>query len=264
MKSDQESKSLSQKRFSKFAEGYVASQSHARGTDLDRLVEIANPQADWLVLDIATGGGHTALKFAPHVRQVIATDLTPKMLYAAEKFVQDQEVTNITFKPADAEDLPFEDRSFDLVTCRIAPHHFPDCARFVQEGSRVLNPGGVLLVQDHVLPEDEAAARLIDKFERLRDPSHNHAFSHVEWKSMFEQAGLEVTNTQEITKRHQLLPWAERQGCTPEVVEQLTQILAEAPPKMVAWLQIQDDGIHIASFVNHHILIAGKTPIDGV
>jgi ubiquinone/menaquinone biosynthesis C-methylase UbiE len=215
------------------------------------------------VLDIATGGGHTALKFAPHVRQVIATDLTPKMLSAAAEFVHDQGVVNVAFEPADAEDLPFEDRSFDLVTCRIAPHHFPDCTHFIQEGSRVLKPGGMLLVQDHVLPEDESAARYIDKFERLRDPSHNRAFSHVEWKSMFEQAGLEVTYTQEITKRHQLLPWAERQGCTPEVVEQLTQILIEAPPKMAAWLQIQEDGMYIASFVNHHILIAGKTPVDG-
>ena len=80
MISDQDSKSLSQERFGKFAEDYVTSQSHASGYDLDRLVEIANPQADWLMLDIATGGGHTALKFAPHVRQVIATDITPKML----------------------------------------------------------------------------------------------------------------------------------------------------------------------------------------
>ena len=149
-------KSLSQKRFGQFAEGYVTSQSHAKGYDLDRLVEIANPQTDWLVLDIATGGGHTALKFAPYVRQVIATDITPRMLSAAEKFICDKGVTNVAFEPADAEDLPFEDPVFDLVTCRIAPHHFPDCARFVQEGSRVLKPGGQLLVQDHLLPEHQA------------------------------------------------------------------------------------------------------------
>lgn len=264
MKSDRESKSLSQERFAKFSDGYVSSQSHAKGYDINRLVEIANPQADWLVLDIATGGGHTALKIAPHVRQVIATDLTLKMLSAAEKFIRDQGVTNITFKPADAEDLPFEDRSFDLVTCRIAPHHFPDCARFIKEASRVLKLGGMLLVQDHVLPEDEAAARYIDNFERLRDPSHNRAFNVVEWKSMFEQAGLGVTYTQEITKRHQLFPWAERQGCSPQVIGQLTQLLIEAPPKAAQWLQIQDSGTHIASFVNHHILIAGMTPADGV
>ena len=85
MKPDQEAKSRSQERFGQFAERYVTSQSHAKGSDLDRLFEIANPQADWLVLDVATGGGHTALKFAPHVQSVIASDLTFKMLAASSK-----------------------------------------------------------------------------------------------------------------------------------------------------------------------------------
>ena len=264
MKSDRESNSLVRARFGKYAKGYVTSQSHAGGYDLDRLVEIASPQAGWLVLDIATGGGHTALKFAPRVHQLIATDITPKMLSSAEKFIQAQGVTNITYQLADAEALPFEDHSFDLVTCRIAPHHFLDCARFVREGARVVKPGGILLVQDHVLPEDEPAARYIDSFERLRDPSHNRAFSQVVWKSMFVQAGLAVFHVQEITKRHQLLPWAERQGCTPEVIDHLNRMLVDASPGVADWLQVQDSGTHIASFVNHHILIAGMRKSDGL
>jgi ubiquinone/menaquinone biosynthesis C-methylase UbiE len=258
MKPSQKSKSLSQKRFGKFAEGYIASQSHAKGYDLDRLVEIACPQAEWLVLDVATGGGHTALKFAPHVSKVIATDFTPRMLAAAKKFICEKGVANVAFESADAENLPFGDCSFDLVTCRIAPHHFPDCAGFIQMGSRVLKPGGLLLVQDHVLPEDEAAAQYVDSFERLRDPSHNRAFSRFEWTTMFEQAGFQVTHIEEITKRHQLLPWAERQGCTPEIVEGLKDLLENAPPIVAAWLQVVNLGTKAASFVNHHILIAGR------
>lgn len=256
--SDKDNKSLSQERFGQFAQGYVTSQSHAKGYDLDRLVEIANPQADWLVLDVATGGGHTALKFAPRVRKVIATDLTPKMLSVAEKFISAQGVTNITFEPVDAENLPFEDGCFDLVTCRIAPHHFPDCAGFIREGSRVLKSGGLLLVQDHVLPEDETAARYVDSFERLRDPSHHQAFSLSGWRTMFEQAGLKIAHTEEIVKRHQLIPWAERQGCSPETIEQLAQMLKEAPPRAVEWFQVENLGSSDDSFVNHHILIAGS------
>lgn len=264
MKPDQESNSLSQERFARFADGYVTSQTHARGTDLDLLVEIAKPKANWQVLDIATGGGHTALKFAPHVHQVIATDITPQMLSAAEKFIQEQGVANVSFKPADAQDLPFEDGIFDLVTCRIAPHHFSDCAGFVQEASRVLKAGGMLLVQDHVLPMDKAAARYIDDFERLRDPSHNRAFNHQEWKKMFEMADQEVFRVQEITKRHQLHPWAERQGCSPKVIAQLVHLLNEVPPKAAAWLQVQDHGLPTVSFVNHHILIAGVRSVNRV
>jgi ubiquinone/menaquinone biosynthesis C-methylase UbiE len=254
---DQESKSLSQERFGQFAEGYVNSQSHAKGYDLDRLVEIITPLADWLVLDVATGGGHTALKFAPHVRKVVATDLTPKMLSAAEKFIREQGVTNIAFEPADAEELPFADGTFDLVTCRIAPHHFPNCAQFIKEGERVLKSGGLLLVQDHVLPEEEAAARYVDNFERLRDPSHNRAFSHAEWIAMFTQTGLQVRHTEEIIKRHHLIPWAERQGCSSEIIEQLKIMLTEALPGADTWLQVEAINTSKASFVNHHILIAG-------
>jgi ubiquinone/menaquinone biosynthesis C-methylase UbiE len=264
MKPDQKQKNSSQDRFARFADGYVSSQSHAKGSDLDLLIEIANPQADWLVLDIATGGGHTALKFAPYVQQVIATDITSQMLAAAKKFIHEQGVTNISFKPADAQDLPFDADIFDLVTCRIAPHHFPDCAGFIQEASRVLKAGGMLLVQDHMLPEDEAASRYIDDFERLRDPSHNRAFNGKEWVGMFEMAGLQVNHTQEITKRHQLQPWAERQGCSPQVIAQLIHRLNEASPKAAAWLQVQEPGLQTASFVNHHILIAGIKPVNRV
>ena len=258
MSANPDAKNLSQERFAKFAEGYVTSQTHAKGYDLDRLVEIAQPQADWQVLDVATGGGHTALKFAPYVGSVVATDITPQMLSAAAENIKKQGVINVTFEPADAEDLPFEANTFDLVTCRIAPHHFPNCAKFIRESSRVLKPGGLLVVQDHVLPEDLLSARYIDDFERLRDPSHNQAFSHRAWVEMFELAELTVTHTEEIVKRHQLLPWAERQGCSPQIVDQLVQLLVEAPLQAKEWLQTKDLGTQSASFVNHHILIAGN------
>ena len=258
MKPDQDAKSLSRERFSQFAGRYVASQSHAQGSDLDRLVEIADPQADWLVLDVATGGGHTALKFAPYVREVIASDLTPEMLAAAEKFIRERGASNVTFELAAAENLPFVADHFDLVTCRIAPHHFSDCAGFIREGARLLKPGRLLLVQDHLLPADPAAAGFIDDFERLRDPSHHRAFSYPEWVGMFAQAGLQVTHTEEIIKRHQLLPWAERQGCSPETLAQLRAMLRNSPPAVAAWLQGENLDTPEASFANHHLLIAGR------
>ena len=61
MPTKKDSKALSEERYAKFAQGYVSSPSHAKGYDLDRLVEIAQPKPHWEALDIATGGGHTAL-----------------------------------------------------------------------------------------------------------------------------------------------------------------------------------------------------------
>ncbi len=253
-----DSKALSQERYTQYAQGYVTSKAHAKGAELERLLEIARPQPDWVALDVATGGGHTALAFAPHVTRVVATDLTLRMLEKAEAHVTSQGVTNVVFRPADAEDLPFEDETFDLVTCRIAPHHFPDCARFVQECARVLRAGGLLLVQDHVLPYDEAAARAVDDFERLRDPSHNRAFDEGEWRGMFEDAGLTVEHTEQIVKRHAFLDWAQRQGCSPETIEQLIEMVRNGPAIVTDWMQPQAWDTPEATFANHHIIIAGR------
>jgi len=258
MTTKEDSKSLSRQRFSRFAQGYVTSKGHASGEELVRLVEIAQPQPDWLMLDVATGGGHTALKFAPLVAQVVATDITPKMLVAAQEFLTSQGEENVTFELADAEDLPFETDEFDLVTCRIAPHHFTNCYRFVQEGARVVKSGGLLLVQDHVSPEDEQCARYVNAFQKLRDPSHNRSYSELEWIRMFQKAGLKVEHTEHITKRHEFFPWVERQGCTPEVIQQLVGMVEEASPAVLEWMQPQDFATPKATFADRHIIIAGR------
>ncbi len=251
-------KQAAQDRFGRYAAGYVTSETHAAGADLDLLVEMAEPQSAWVMLDIATGGGHTALKFAPLVKRVVATDLTPQMLAKAQEFIASQGVRNIEFKPADAENLPFEAKTFDLVTCRIAPHHFPDVPQFIRESCRVLQPGGILLVQDHVLPEDAESARYIDNFERLRDPSHNRAYSQAEWIGLFEAAGLSVTRSAEVIKRHILLDWAKRQGCAAQTIAELGQMLQAAPQIAGDWLAAAKIDTPQGSFANHHILILGR------
>jgi SAM-dependent methyltransferase len=248
-----------QARFAQYAQGYVTSKSHAEGADLERLLELAQPQPDWMALDVATGGGHTALKFAPHVSRVIAADLTPTMLHAARVFITEQGISNVGYSAGDAENLPFADFSFDLVTCRIAPHHFPDCFRFVQECARVVKPGGLLLVEDHLAPEDERAARYVDAFERLRDPSHVRGFSDYEWRGMFLDAGLAVEHAEPIVKSgSKLVPWAERQGCTPEIIERLQVMLAQAPAAVAEWVRPQCVGTPDASFDHHYLIIAGR------
>src|SRR6476620_6255198 len=100
-----DNKDLVKQQYGAHAEGYVTSKVHAQGASLKRLVELVQPVKVWRVLDVSTGGGHTALAFAPYVREVVASDLTPEMLQAAEKFIRGQGATNVTFKLADAENL---------------------------------------------------------------------------------------------------------------------------------------------------------------
>lgn len=253
-----EIKAQNQARFGQYAAGYVSSQTHAKGADLARLVELAQPQPDWRILDIATGGGHTALTFATHSQHIIATDLTPKMLVAARDHSQQQGQTHIVYSAADAERLPFADAAFHLVTCRIAPHHFPNIFDFIRESARVLKADGVLLIQDHVLPDDESAAQYVDAFEKLRDPSHVRAYAEYEWRGLFADAGLTVEHAEWITKRHDLISWAERQGCPPDVITRLQVMLVQAPSAVATHMLPEYPGTQYATFCNRHLIILGR------
>src|SRR5205823_662895 len=147
-----EHKTQVQNYFSRTAESYVASFSHRAGDDLKRLIELGEWHPQQQALDVATGGGHTALAVAPHVAQITVTDLTPRMLEKAREFLLSQGITNAQFQVADAELLPFPSESFDRVTCRFAPHHFPHIAQSVKEVARVLKPGGLYLLIDCMAP----------------------------------------------------------------------------------------------------------------
>ncbi len=251
-------KQLTQQQFGQNPQGYVNSPVHASGADLPRLYDLIQPQPGWRMLDVATGGGHTARTFAPHVRCVTAGDLTFDMLRAARGHLHENGLTQIEFVQLDAEALPFEGGSFDLVTCRIAPHHFPDPGHFVQEAARVVRAKGIVAVIDQIVPENRRAARYINAFERLRDPSHAWAYSLPRWERFFQAAGLSVWHREPFERRHQLGPWAARMHCAPDVVLRLRVMLVQAPEKAAAWLQPEVYPHAGASFLIHQAIILGR------
>src|SRR6266508_3704887 len=144
--------SLSQAQFGQNAAEYLTSRPHAQGKSLTRMVALARPQPHWHVLDVATVAGHTAYAFAPHVKRVWATDVTDEMLDLVRGEVVKRGLANMRVAHAKAEALPFEDAVFDLVTCRIAPHHFDSIAAFLDETRRVLKPDGTFALVDNVVP----------------------------------------------------------------------------------------------------------------
>ena len=94
---------------------------------------------------MATGIGEPALALAEAVAprgHVTATDLVPDYLVTAKKIAEERGLTNITFQQANAEALPFPDRTFDVVTSRLGLMHFADVQKALQEMHRVLKPGG--------------------------------------------------------------------------------------------------------------------------
>lgn len=221
-----------QTQFGGAADAYAVSTVHAKGESLQILADLIKPQPHWRALDVATAAGHTALLFAPHVARMVATDLTEGMVQKAAQMAARRGLANVETRPADAEALPFDDASFDLVTCRIAFHHFPHPQQAVSEFARVLKPGGILGFTDNITVTDPDAAQYYNDFEKLRDPSHHWVWSLDELTAMFEQAGLRVTATQQLNKAMEFHDWADRMHVSDQDKEKLLAMLDDLPPTL--------------------------------
>ncbi len=111
----------------------------------EAILEVAQLRPGLRVLDLASGVGDPALSIAAEVApagRVTATDLGPGMMSLAEELARKKGITNIEFREANAESLPFADESYDVLTCRFGIMFFPDLRKALRECFRVLKPGG--------------------------------------------------------------------------------------------------------------------------
>jgi ubiquinone/menaquinone biosynthesis C-methylase UbiE len=247
-----------QEQFGGSAAAYVSSAVHANAADLERMVALAAPRGHEHVLDVATGGGHTALAFAPHVASVVATDLTPAMLAVAEQFVTRQGITNVRWQIADAEALPFEAEQFDIVTCRVAPHHFDDVQQFVREVARVLRSGGLFVLDDTIAPEDRDLDVFINAIEKLRDPTHVRDYTVSEWRALCENAGLQVEGVETWTKAMQFDDWCSRARVSETTKDHLARQLLGASAEARTAFAIEGKDERVRQFVLHSALMLAR------
>jgi ubiquinone/menaquinone biosynthesis C-methylase UbiE len=240
---------------------YVQSAGHATGSDLERMVALAEPRPTDILLDLATGGGHVVRAFAPLVSSVIASDLTPEILAHAEDHLTGLGLTNVHYAIVDAEAIPIRDRIFDIVTCRIAPHHFPNPERFVREVARVLKPGGRFVLVDSTVPEGEAGG-FFNRFERLRDPSHVESLTLSAWQDLMAAQGLKLGATETFTKRHDFEDWISRSRVRPATRTKLEQMLLQADPSLRHTFDVRlgaDDSQPISGFSDTKTLFVATT-----
>ena len=111
----------------------------------EAILESAHLRPGMRVLDLASGVGDPALSVAAEITpsgRVTATDLGPGMISLAEELARKKGLTNIEFREASAESLPFPDESYDALTCRFGIMFFPDLPKALRECLRVLKPGG--------------------------------------------------------------------------------------------------------------------------
>ncbi len=205
------------------------------------LLDHADCRPDDIALDVATGTGFTALAFAPHLRAVIGLDVSPGMLAQARRQAEEQGLTNVTFQEGRAESLPFDDNTFDLITCRIAPHHFLSVPTFVSEAAHTLKPGGRFLLADTSVPDDRPElGDWQNQVETLRDPSHVRNYTPGQWRHFVEAASLraEIVTDQGGGIPITLNDWMAKGGCVGAQAEIVREKFATAPAEAVQAFQI--------------------------
>lgn len=191
--------------WSERAQAFRESAVHREGPDLDLLVEWCEPGPGVQVLDVATGGGHVARRLREAGCEVVSVDPAPGM-----------QPTVV----ARAEDIPFADGSFDVVACRIAPHHFDDVRAAVAEMARVSR--SLVVVEDNLFTSEE-----FEVAEKLHDPTHVRCYTEDEWRSFFDAAGLDIEQREVFVRRQDVEAWLARTETPAADAERARDLLAD-------------------------------------
>jgi ubiquinone/menaquinone biosynthesis C-methylase UbiE len=224
----------SQAQFDRQSSRYGKSHILAKVDDVEAGLEKVPPSSEKKALDVATGGGHTGLFLASKGYEVTLADLSEAMLKNAAALATERGLT-VKTKQHPAEEFPYPDASFDLVTCRVAAHHFTSPQKFVSETTRVLKPGGSFLLIDGSVPDDEPEAEeWLHQVEKLRDPSHHRFLAPKKWArlcGLCASAGLTVLHQSLTPLKQPDLEWYFETASTPaENRIAVRKLIAEVSP----------------------------------
>jgi len=182
------------------------------------------------VLDVATGGGHTGFFFAGLGHEVTLADIAQPMLDRAVQAATERGL-KVETRQHSAERFPYLDSFFDLVTCRVAAHHFSSPPDFIRETARVLKPGGWFLLIDGSVDDDQPEAEeWLHQVEKLRDPSHNRFLTPRTWTRLCEASGLQVREATLTPFKQPDLNWYfETAATSPENRKMVLDLVTNAP-----------------------------------
>lgn len=210
-------------------------------------------------LDIAAGAGHTGVHLASVGYEATLADIAAPMLARAQEAAAARGLT-IRTNQHPAEELPYADGAFDLVTCRVAAHHFSSVEAFFSESARVLRPGGYFLLIDGAAPDDEPEAEeWIHEVEKFRDPSHHRLLTSKRAKSLCEENGLGVRYATLSPFKMPDLEWYfETAATSPENRQRVRSLVENASPAIRRIFEIGEEQGKIVWQWQRLVLVAVK------
>ena len=241
--------SSAQRVFGPQARVYAESAVHVDDPSLDAMrgmVDMERPGGYGWALDLGTGAGFTAFAMARFARRVVAIDPTLAMLREARRIGRERGLVNVALSRNLAEALPVASGSAELVTSRMAAHHFPDFERMLDEACRVLKSGGALVMADSIAPPDDDAAVWMNDIELRRDYSHIQDRQERALDELVGQRGLTIHGKQHTRIGLRFNDWAARTATPQGEVESLRRDFLDAPEVVRQAFQILPDGDDIA------------------
>jgi SAM-dependent methyltransferase len=171
---------------------------------------------DERALDAGTGPGTFALALAPSVHEVVGVDPVFELLEEARRLAAESRAPNVTFVEGDAMALPFESETFDLAACARTLHHVRRPELVVAELTRVVRPGGKILLVDQLASVDPLEGFTRDRLERLRDPSHQRTLSDQDVRGLLEANWLVLRRSQVDREEHDVGRFLDLAACEGE------------------------------------------------
>jgi SAM-dependent methyltransferase len=228
--------------FAHQADAFARSPTMSLAETLDAVVELVpeDPAARWV--EVASGPGLISRAMAPRVGSVQGLDLTPAMVDKARAEAVAAGVDNVSFEVGDATALDLAADSFDGAITRFSLHHIPAPVRVLEEMRRVVKPGGLVIVADHVTDDDGAAAAWHEQIERLRDPSHWACLTPSRLAELGERAALEPDLDRVVPFEIDFDEWLNRGSGGPANAELIERLLGEAPPTVESFVVTGEPG----------------------
>lgn len=248
-----------QEQFARQSKNYGRTHILADVSDVTAALEKIVIPGKARVLDVATGAGHTGLHLASLGHEVTCADIAEPMLERVREGAEERGLSVETRQHA-AEELPYADATFDLVTSRIAPHHFSSPEKFIAETARVLKPGGWFLLIDGSVQDDEAEAEeWLHQVEKWRDPSHHRLLTPRAWTQLCAQSGLQVQSAELKRMKQPDLEWYfETAATSPENRTRVRELIARAPDSARRLFELGEEDGKIVWWWPRLTLIARK------
>jgi SAM-dependent methyltransferase len=215
--------------FAHQADAFARSPTMSLAETLGAVVELVPEDSEARWVEVACGPGLISRAMAPRVGSVLGLDLTPAMVEKARAEADAAGVDNLSFEVGDAAALDLPDDSLDGAITRFSLHHIPAPVRVLEEMRRVVKPGGLVVVADHVTDDEGAAAAWHGQIERLRDPSHWACLTPSRLEVLAERAGLEPDVDRVIPFEIDFGEWLNRGSGGPAHADLIERLLGEAP-----------------------------------